>query len=141
VTAVPAESTALAVIEETAEALIPLGRTLDGMLLALEAPGALVESWGPRPAEGSVYDQLVLSKEGPGKSLLLDRGELFELFARARADPAYWTPEALASFYGTRADWVAALLDSVSPPIFAAVDGDAYGVYDIRLPEDMDKSF
>ena len=57
---------------------------------------------------------------------------MFELFARHKADPDYWTAERLAVKFETKVEWVAALLQYVSPPMYAQVDGEAYGVYEIR---------
>jgi len=53
-------TTALTVTEASElEALIPLGASVDALLLAARPPTNVV-SWGPRPSEGSPYDQLVL---------------------------------------------------------------------------------
>jgi hypothetical protein len=58
-----------------------------------------VAAWGPRPAEGSPFDQLLL--QTPDEDFMLDHTEVFELFARHKADPAYWTAERLAAKYET----------------------------------------
>jgi len=55
-------TTALALTEASKlEALIPLGASVDALLLAVRPPTSVV-SWGPRSAEGSPYDQLVLAQ-------------------------------------------------------------------------------
>jgi hypothetical protein len=87
-------------LAERIDALVPAGRTLDELILA-QPPPAGVAAWGPRPPEGSPYDQLILVD--PDEPAMLDRNELFEMYARHRADPAYWTPERLASYYDTSA--------------------------------------
>ena len=71
---------------------------------------------------------------------MLERNELFELFARQRADPAYWSAARLAAFYGCREDWVAVLLEFVAPPVYARVDGDVYGVRAVRPLEDFERA-
>lgn len=136
------QSDALLVIERTADSLVPVGKTLDDVLIAIDpslpAYAALqdVVAWGPRPPESSVYDQLIISERDD--DLLLERAEVFELFARIRADPLYWTPDRLSQFYGTHRAWVEALVESVSPPLLTVHEGEAYGVYDIRPLEDVD---
>ena len=71
---------------------------------------------------------------------MLERNELFELFARHRADPAYWTAERLAELYGSRSEWVGVLLEHVAPPIYARVDGDVYGVFAVRPEEEFSEA-
>ena len=34
-------------------------------------------------------------------------------------------------------EWVEVLLEYAAPPIYCSVDGDAYGVYEIRSFDDM----
>ena len=110
---------------DQASALVPAkGTTVDSLLLR-QAPPAGIAAWGPRPAENSPYDQLVL--HNPDEEFMLSRNELFELFARHRMDPAVWTPARLAELYSTKPDWVEALLESAAPPIVCTVDGDLYG--------------
>lgn len=105
---------------------------LHGLLLRLPACSAAalgVAAWPPPPPQTSAFDQLLLSEaEAPER---LTRGEVFELYARQKADPAYWTPARLAAHYRTREEWVEALLEVAAPPIFAHVDGEQYGVYAI----------
>lgn len=48
----------------------------------------------------------------------------------ARPSPAPARPRAAAGV-----EWVEAMLESVAPPVLAVVDGDAYGVYEIRPEE------
>jgi hypothetical protein len=96
-----------------------------------------VQAWGPRPPETSPYDQLMLSS--PDEEFMLDRGEVFELFARHKANPQYWTPEKLAELFGTQTEWVKVILEFSAPPVYVQVDGEAYGVYDIRPMEDLEK--
>lgn len=110
---------------DQASALVPAGGvTIDSLLLRRPPPTGVV-AWGPRPAENSPYDQLVL--HNPDEEFMLSRNELFELFARHRADPVVWTPARLAELYETKAEWVEALLESAAPPIVCTVDGDLYG--------------
>lgn len=108
-----------------ASALVPAaGVTIDSLLLHRPPPAGVV-AWGPRPAENSPYDQLVL--HNPDEEFMLSRNELFELFARHRADPVVWTPARLAELYETKTAWVEALLESAAPPVVCTVDGDIYG--------------
>jgi hypothetical protein len=124
---------------EHADALVPAGRALDEMLLAHDPTrGGTVAlaPWGPRPCESGPFDQLVLSPAD--NALALERGELFELFARHRADPARWTAARLAAHYACKREWVEVLLEFVAPPVYARVDGDVYGVREIRSVEDFE---
>jgi hypothetical protein len=114
---------------EQANALVPSSQTVDGLLLQ-RAPPAGVAAWGPRPAENSPYDQLVL--HNPDEEFMLDRVALFELFARHRANPEYWTAPRLAALYGTKAEWVEVVLESAAPPVLCTVDGELYGTKDRR---------
>lgn len=126
----------LAARAAAADALVPANSTIDALLLAREIkPPAGMTRWGPRPPDASAFDQLILQPEDD--EFALDRGEVFELFARHRADPDYWTPARLAERYFTKPEWVEVLLAYASPPVFANVDGEAYGVYDIRTHDDM----
>jgi hypothetical protein len=88
-----------------------------------------VAAWPPPPPQSSAFDQLVLGGEEGGQ---LSRGQLFELYARSRADPEYWTPARLAQQYNTREEWVAVLLEVAAPPMYAQVEGEQYGVHAIR---------
>ena len=115
------------------DALVPASQSLDGLLLAdvgAAGRGGGVVEWGPRPPETSPYDQLLL--HCADDEFALERGEVFELFARVRADPVYWTAARLAERYGTKEEWVAVLLETVTPPVLAVVDGSSYGVAAIR---------
>lgn len=69
---------------------------------------------------------------------MLNRTELFELYARHRANPQYWDAARLAEAYGTKTEWVAVLLQFVAPPLYARVDGDVYGVFDIRPVDEFE---
>ena len=122
-----------------ADALVPAGRALDEMLLAHDPTRggtAALAPWGPRPCESGPFDQLVLSPADD--AFALERGELFELFARHRADPAHWTAARLAAHYACKKEWVEVLLEFVAPPVYARVDGDVYGVREIRSVEDFE---
>ena len=126
---------------ERADALVPAGSVLDEMLLAHDPTktknekGELVERklepWGLRPAETSPFDQLIL-RNPEDEELSLHRNELFELFARHKSDPEYWTPARLGEYYATKSEWIEVLLEFISPPIYAQVDGTAYGVLAVR---------
>jgi len=123
-----------------ASALVPSGRALDAMLLAHDPTrGGTVAlaPWGPRPSESGPFDQLVLRPAED--ALALERNELFELFARHRADPRTWTAARLAAHYACREDWVEVLLEFVAPPVYARVDGDVYGVREIRSIEEFER--
>jgi hypothetical protein len=114
-----------------AEVLVPARGTVDEALLRAETvlPPAFA-GWGPKPAEASAYDQLVLAPEDDDYAL--DRVELFELHARHRADPAFWTVRRLADHYDAKPEWVEVLLQYTSPPTYVQVDGRAYGVVEVR---------
>ena len=86
------------------------------------------------------------------------------MFARHRVDPAHWNAARLAAHYDTsecdaaviltppqhpiplplphftvtEPEWVAAILESCSPPIYVAVDGAAYGVAAVRPMADYE---
>lgn len=94
----PGQTTSLATVEKVMAAVIPAGATLEDALLLDDTPKN-VKEWGPRPPEATAYDQLMLNV--PDDEFLIDRGTLFEMYARNRANPAYWTSEQLASYYGT----------------------------------------
>lgn len=119
-----------------AEALVPACGTVDEALLRVETelPSGMT-AWGPRPAETSPFDQLVLAPEDDDATL--NRAELFEIFARHRADPGFWTAERLAEQYDTKPEWVEVLLQYSSPPMYVQVDGLAYGVVEIRDMADL----
>ena len=89
-----------------------------------------VREWGQRPTEASPFDQLMLRPADA--AFALDRTQIFELFARARADPGYWTSARLAERFDTKQEWVDALLDLTAPPVIVNVDGKTYGVYEVR---------
>ncbi len=114
------------------------GGGLHGLLLAAPRRSGAelgVAAWPPPPPQNSPYDQLLL---GEGEEpLRLTRGQVFELFARRRADAGYWSAARLAAHYGTREEWVAALLEVAAPPVFAHVDGEQYGVFAIRPVADL----
>jgi hypothetical protein len=124
----PAKSVASSVGDlvpvEAVDSLVPVSQTVDSLLLQ-RPPPAGVAAWGPRPSENSPYDQLVLHNSE--EEFQLDRLELFELHARHRADPGYWTPARLADLYRTKVEWIDVLLNSTSPPVLCTVDGDIYG--------------
>ena len=88
-------------LAERIDSLVPAGTTLDQLILSQPIPTG-VTAWGPRPIEGSPYDQLIL--HDPDEPLMLDRNKMFEMYARHRSDPDYWTPERLASYYDT-SEW------------------------------------
>ena len=85
-----------------------------------------------RPSESGPRDQLILA--GVPTELQLERGQILELFARHREDPEAWTAEKLAEWYHTDPRWVANLLRYCMGPTIVRVDGDLYGVYDVRDP-------
>ena len=131
---------------EQADALVPAGSILDEMLLAHDPTkmknekGELIERklepWGLRPAETSPFDQLIL-RNPEDEELSLHRNEVFELFARHKSDPEYWTPSRLGEYYATRPEWIEVLLEFISPPIYAQVDGTAYGVLAVRSEDEF----
>ena len=112
------------ILLEQATALVPINSTIDELLLQRPPPAGVV-AWGPRPAENSPYDQLVL--HNPDEEFMLSRVELVELFARHRSDARVWTPARLAELYNTKPEWIEALIESASPPVICTVDGDLYG--------------
>jgi len=125
--------------ERLVSIVVSSGNTLEGLLLETGNIAAQkgVAAWGPPPPQTSAFDQLVL--KSTDDEFLLDRGEVFELFARRRADPVYWTPARLSQHYGTKEEWVEILLETISPPLFAQVDGDQYGVFAILPVSDLGK--
>lgn len=131
-------SSLVAVKEASIDALVPTDRSIDQLLLAKEPqiPKGMTK-WGPRPPDSSAYDQLILHPEE--EEFALERGEIFELYARHKADPDYWTPERLADKYDTKPEWVEVLLQYASPPLFVQVDGQPYGVFAIRSYQDLHK--
>ena len=62
-----ATSSSSALVEREAEAasLVPTNTTVDALLLQQAAPTGVV-SWGPRPAENSPFDQLILHNPDEG---------------------------------------------------------------------------
>ena len=48
---------------------------------------------------------------------------IFELFAKNREDPDYWTPHRLADYFNTREAWIRALLQYNMAPTFVRVRG------------------
>jgi len=144
---ISASSNALVTLSaERADALVPAGSVLDEMLLAHDPTkmkneqGELVERklepWGLRPAETSPFDQLIL-RNPEDEELSLHRNEVFELFARHKSDPEYWTASRLGEYYATKTEWVEVLLEFISPPIYAQVDGTAYGVLAVRSEDEF----
>jgi hypothetical protein len=129
-------SSLVAVDDSSIDALVPAEKGIDQLLLAKEPeiPKGMTK-WGPRPPDASAYDQLILHPEE--EEFALERGEVFELYARHKADPDYWTAERLADKYDTKPEWVEVLLNYASPPLFVQVDGDAYGVVAIKSYADM----
>lgn len=89
-------------LAERIDSLVPAGKSLDELILQQPVPSG-VAAWGSRPVEGSPYDQLIL--HDPDEPAMLDRNELFEMFARHRSDPDYWTHERLAAHYDT-SEWL-----------------------------------
>ena len=61
--------------------LDPPGLMAAALRLAADEP---LPPWGPRPPEASPFDQLVLHNPAD-EAPMLERNELFELFARHRA--------------------------------------------------------
>lgn len=123
---------------------IPVTSSLDTMLLQHEPTVPLVDDkgkalivWPPRPPASSPYDQLLLYS--PDDEFMLERGELFDLFARYRANPTYWTIERLAEVYNTKPEWIKVILQFISPPMYVDVEGEVYGVVDIRSTEDYEQ--
>ena len=68
---------------------------------------------------------------------MLERTEMMELFARHKADPAYWTAARLSELYGCKQAWVEVLLQYTSLPVYANVEGEEYGVYAIKDVNEM----
>ena len=139
--AILSPANALAVLDELRGGsgggqLVTAGSRLDALLLADRdaAKRGSVREWGQRPAEASPFDQLMLRPADSASAL--DRTQIFELFARARADPGYWTSARLAERFNTKQDWVEALLELTAPPIIVNVDGKTYGVYGVRRIND-----
>lgn len=131
-------SSALQVLEkERLSALVTPSSGLDALLLKAGNTAAVsgVVAWGPPPPQTSPYDQLILNVADD--EFTLGRSEMFELFARHKADPGYWTHAKLAEYYGTKEEWVEILMDTVTPPTFAQVDGEQYGVVAIKPTKDM----
>ena len=91
-------SNELVATAESIDALVPAGVSLDSLIVARERP-VDVTAWGLRPIEASPYDQLIL--HDLDEEFALERGEVFELFARQRSDPDYWTSQRLAEYYDT----------------------------------------
>ena len=129
-------SNSLQTIDETANGLLSINQTVEDALLVAKPPSGIT-AWGRRPSEGSAYDQLILYQED--EELMLDRNEIFELFARHKANPIFWTSQRLADYFNTKVEWVNAILEFTAPPIYADVDGETYGVYEIRSLEEMNK--
>ena len=114
------------------------GESLGSLLLRLPQRTARelgVKAWPPPPPQTSPYDQRLLV-DGE-EDLCLTRGEMFELFARHKADPAYWSPKNLAQHYSTSEHWVEALLEVAAPPKFVQVHGEEYGVHAIRPTSEL----
>jgi hypothetical protein len=90
------------------------------------------ELYPARPAEAGPGDQLIL--QGVPETLQLNRGEILEMFVRHKEDPEVWTAARLAHHYHTDVRWVENLLRYCMGPTVVRVDGDLYGVYDVRDP-------
>lgn len=72
-----------------------------------------------RPAETGPGDQLMLN--GVDADDQVSMADIFEMFAKHRLDPDYWTYTRLAEHFLTREDWVRALLQYNMAPTFVKV--------------------
>jgi len=91
---------------------------------ALDAPDLTIPVWEPTLARSTTCTllstalpsctPLALSSAAPSslhcallrsEDFALERGEVFELYARHKADPVYWSPRRLADKYDT-SEWI-----------------------------------
>jgi len=91
---------------------------------------ALRSEFPPRPSEGQPGDQLMLRPESAQYALTWS--EAFELYSLYKQDPQTWTIPKLASEFEVPEQWVQVLLQHVWPPTYVEVEGDVYGVYEVR---------
>ncbi len=91
---------------------------------------ALRSSFPPRPSEGQPGDQLVLRPESAEHALTWS--EAFELYSLYKQDPQTWTVPKLAREFEVPEEWVQVLLQHVWPPTYVEVEGEVYGVYEVR---------
>ncbi|KAA0161129.1 hypothetical protein FNF27_02858 [Cafeteria roenbergensis] len=144
-------SSQIAALQEAQLALPPPEHALgkEGQLVPAEPKYGLLPSKGMnrrvphgeifpmRPAETGPGDQLMLN--GVDADDQVSMADIFEMFAKHRLDPEYWTYTRLAEHFLTREDWVRALLQYNMAPTFVKFEGDFYGVYDvIGGPEDTE---
>ncbi len=84
----------------------------------------------PRPSEGQPGDQLILRPDSAAHALTWS--EAFELYSLYKQDPQTWTVPRLASEFEVPEQWVQVLMQHVWPPTYVEVEGDVYGVYEVR---------
>lgn len=116
---------------------------LDHKVKRLPAPGwsdpnsgALVMTHPPRPAEADWSDQLVITYNSDERGMLA-QGALLEIFDQVKSDPDTWTPARIALEYNTDSALVEEVLRWCAKPVYVPVDGEAYGVYDVRHLDKM----
>lgn len=63
---------------------------------------------------------------------MLDKNQLFEIYAKHRSDPDKFTPRALAELYETEEAWVRTILQYTLAPTFVEFEASVYGVYEVR---------
>lgn len=82
-------------------ALLPVPLCLAARTLSLCLPATCAVALSLRPPPATCALALFPLSSARSDEFALDRGEVFELFARHRADPDYWTPARLAERYFT----------------------------------------
>ena len=126
-------SSQIAALQEAQLALPPPEHALgkEGQLVPAEPKYGLLPSKGMnrrvphgeifpmRPAETGPGDQLMLN--GVDADDQVSMADIFEMFAKHRLDPEYWTYTRLAEHFLTREDWVRALLQYNMAPTFVKV--------------------
>lgn len=68
---------------------------------------------------------------------LLDPADVLELYRKHTSDPVQFSAAALARFYDVEEELVQYLLQYARTPVVVSVDGDLYGVYDVRDVEEL----
>lgn len=105
-----------------------------GALDHLPEPFGITESpnefFPMRPPDVGPGDQLLYG--GINEELLLEQGQLFEVFRKHRSDPEHYTAERLALEYDAPKEWIRLLLEYTTAPVFVRHEDDqTYGVWEV----------
>ena len=82
-----------------------------------------------RPPDVGPGDQLLYG--GVNEELLLEQGQIFEVFRKHRSDPEHYTAERLAVEYDAPTEWIRLMLEYTTAPVFVQHDDQTYGVWEV----------